>query len=235
MDILTFTNSIESYNCYPTLYNGVTVAPSPVGIGACPEGNWVEHRDSNVLDSSARLGKHPRMKKTVPKLPKERSLTEADNHMRSRDFDDEDSDTSAPLEATPIDKRRRKVDRREIATTNFHGTKMLEEQDDDCEELDDFCNFRRFSSRKRKQTDFLGVEYGQLINGCDLNGRRRERGSRLLRRASRRLVFPLEPPVEEVGVAKISREESSSTSPASSLDLQMEKEVILSRKKKVTT
>lgn len=191
------------------------------------EGNWLEHRDSNVLDLSARLGKHSRMKNTIPKRLKER---EDDNHiMRSCDYsEDEDFDAPTPPEDTPIEKRRRKVDRREIERTTLHGSKTLEEQGDHYEELDDFCNFRRFSSRKRKQTDFLGVEYDHVINGCDLKGRRRQRGRRLLGRASRRLVFPLEPPIEEA----ISGEENSRNVLPSTSSLELREELLQKREVK---
>lgn len=142
------------------------------------EGSHLDHRDCDVsnLSVSTRVGKYSRMK-TRPK--RERSPVEV-NGFQSHDFDKGDSDPS-PEEDTPLAKKRRKVDRCEIkAAPNFTDDESISE------ELEKFCNFRRFSSRKKKQTDFLGVQYQEITDNM-LKERQREIHQQ---GPIRRLVFP---------------------------------------------
>lgn len=142
---------------------------------ANPVGCYVPYLSK--MDNSLRLGKHPRVRKTVPKQPRE-SLTDEQNH--SYESDNESPIFHTPPNTPPSEKRLKRTRPRVKETPT--GSRSLEDGFPFSDESE--YNYRRFSSRKRKQTVFLGV-------GDDEE--EEKNGSCRKRRASRRLVYTVEP------------------------------------------
>ncbi len=111
---------------------------------------------------------HPRMKKTVPKRPRESELKRQDSSM----FCNSDVESSpifqTPPHTPPSEKRTKIVKRQEIETPILRSLEHEFGFDDD-------ESFRRFGSRKRKQTEFLGVEQVEE----ETNIKRRSSGRKL--------------------------------------------------------
>lgn len=133
------------------------------------------HRLTNPINSytpsASRMETHPRMKKTVPKQPKESKLNEQESLM----FCDSDVESSpifhTPPHTPPAEKRMKVVKRQRIET------QILRSLEDDGFEFDNE-SFRRFGSRKRKQTEFLGVGSEEMEGPS--NRRMRSRSRKLL-------------------------------------------------------
>ena len=120
------------------------------------------------MESSLQLGKHPRVKTTVPKQPRE-SMVEEQN---SSTFCDSDSESSpifhTPPNTPPFEKLSKRAKRR---------TPTLRSLEEGFQFGDD--SFRRFSSRSRKQTHFLGVGSEEAEEDTERR-RSRPRGRKLL-------------------------------------------------------
>ncbi len=113
---------------------------------------------------------HSRMKKTFPKQPKESRLKKQDSEM----FCDSDAESSSPIFHTPphtppSEKRMKIVNHQRIETPMLRSLEGGFEFDNE--------SFMRFGSRKRKQTEFLGVGAEEV---GEANRRRRQRGRQLL-------------------------------------------------------
>ena len=123
------------------------------------------------MDSSLQLGKHPRVKTTVPKQPRE-SMMEEQNSSTSCDSDIESSPIfHTPPNTPPFEKMSKRAKYRTVETPTLHSF------DEGFQFSDE--SFRRFSSRSRKQTHFLGV--GSEEAEVDTERKRnRPRGRKLL-------------------------------------------------------
>ena len=118
------------------------------------------------------------MKKTVPKQPRDLVVEED----LSNDSDTELTFLHTPPDTPPSEKRLKAIKHHELETPTFENG--LPEFCSNESEL--YYSYRRFSARKRKQTNFLGVG-GEQRN--EVRGRRRRSGRNS---TSRTLVFPVE-------------------------------------------